>query len=106
VGEAAIRRKTTERRGCAENHRGFIDMRRIVRISLGVVLILLGIPGLVLPVLQGWLFLALGALLLSVDLTFFDRLVRWIEEKVPPVKKPLEKVRNYLKDSKKPDKGK
>ena len=74
-------------------------MWRIVRISLGTILILLGIPGLVLPILQGWLFLALGALLLSVDVPFFDRLVRWIEQKVPPVKKPVERLRNFLKGS-------
>ena len=54
-------------------------MWRMVRISLGTILILLGIPGLILPILQGWLFLALGALLLSMDVPFFDRLVRWIE---------------------------
>ena len=80
-------------------------MWRFVRISLGTILILLGIPGLVLPILQGWLFLALGALLLSVDVPFFDRLVRWIEQKVPPVKKPVERLRNYLKGSEKQEKS-
>jgi len=79
-------------------------MGRIVRISLGTILILLGIPGLVLPILQGWLFLALGALLLSVDVPLFDRLVRWIEERVPPVKKPVERCRNFLKGSKEQEK--
>jgi uncharacterized protein len=74
-------------------------MWRLVRISLGVFLILLGIPGLVLPILQGWLLLALGALLLSVDIPFFDRLVRWIEDRVPQMKKPLARVRNFLKGS-------
>ena len=80
-------------------------MWRLVRISLGTILILLGIPGLVLPILQGWLFLALGALLLSVDIPLFDRLVRWIEKKVPPVKKPVERLRNYLKGSEKQEKS-
>lgn len=75
------------------------EMRRIFRISLGVILILLGIPGLVLPILQGWLFLALGALLLSIDVPFFDRMVEWIEERVPPIKKPVERFRNFLKGS-------
>ena len=80
-------------------------MWRFVRISLGTILILLGIPGLVLPILQGWLFLALGALLLSVDIPLFDRLVSWIEKKVPPVKKPVERLRNYLKGSEKQEKS-
>jgi hypothetical protein len=72
-------------------------MGRFLRISLGTILILLGIPGLVLPVLQGWLFLALGALLLSIDIPWFDRVVLWIENRVPPIKKPLERIRNFLR---------
>ena len=79
-------------------------MWRMVRISLGTILILLGIPGLILPILQGWLFLALGALLLSMDVPFFDRLVRWIEQKVPPVKKPVDRLRSYLKGSEEQEK--
>ena len=59
-----------------------------------------------LPILQGWLFLALGALLLSVDFPFFDRIVIWIENRIPPVKKPVERLRDYLRDSKKQEKQK
>lgn len=76
-------------------------MWRIVRLASGVILILLGIAGLVLPILQGWLFLALGALLLSVDIPFFERMVNWITEKVPRLKKPVERFRNFLKGSEK-----
>jgi len=75
-------------------------MRSIVRISLGILCVLLGISGLVLPVLPGWLFLAFGLLLLSIDLPFFDRLVRWIEKKVPQIKEPLERLRQSLGTSK------
>ena len=78
-------------------------MKRIVRISLGSIAIVLGLVGLVVPILQGWLFLALGAMLLSVDVPFFDRVVTWIEDHVPPVKKPLERFRDYLRNSKKPE---
>ena len=81
-------------------------MKRIVRISLGCIAIILGLAGFVLPILQGWLFLALGALLLSVDVPFFDRLVTWIEDRIPPVKKPVQRLRNYLRDSKKQEKQK
>jgi uncharacterized membrane protein YbaN (DUF454 family) len=42
------------------------QLKRIVVITLGVIFILLGLAGLVLPILQGWLFLAIGALLLSI----------------------------------------
>jgi uncharacterized membrane protein YbaN (DUF454 family) len=73
-------------------------MKRFIRISLGSIFILLGIPGLVLPILKGWLFLALGSLLLSVDLPFFERLVQWIEKRIPRLQKPLERFRQYLQD--------
>ena len=72
-------------------------MRRLLRIFLGTLLILIGIPGLVLPILQGWLFLALGALLLSIDIPFFDRMVLFLENRLPPIKKPLECMRNFLR---------
>jgi uncharacterized protein len=72
-------------------------MRRFLRIFLGILLILIGIPGLVLPILQGWLFIALGALLLSIDIPFFDRMVLYIENRVPFIKKPLERMRNFLR---------
>lgn len=71
-------------------------MRRIIRITVGTVCILLGLPGLFLPVLQGWLLLALGALLLSVDIPFFTRMVRWIEERFPRVGDVLDRVRRFL----------
>ena len=40
--------------------------KRVLVITLGVIFVLLGLAGLVLPLLQGWLFLAIGALLLSM----------------------------------------
>jgi uncharacterized protein len=72
-------------------------MRKILRNVLGATLFILGIPGLVLPILQGWLFLGLGALLLSIDIPFFDKIVRWIEDKIPRLKQPIERVRHFLK---------
>ena len=61
---------------------------RTLRISAGVALIILGILGLFLPILQGILFLVLGGLLLGRDTKpgrwFNDqiqRLVRWQKEK-------------------------
>lgn len=40
--------------------------KRIVILSLGVIFVLLGLVGLVLPFLQGFLFIAIGLLLLSL----------------------------------------
>jgi uncharacterized membrane protein YbaN (DUF454 family) len=50
-------------------------LKRILVISLGILSILVGLAGLVLPVLQGWFFLAIGALLLSM---YSPRLRAWI----------------------------
>ena len=58
---------------------------RIVRIIAGVVLIVVGIVGLFLPVLQGILFIVLGLGLLSVDIPAVrrlrDRLKHWHRER-------------------------
>jgi uncharacterized protein len=50
--------------------------KRILVISLGIFFLLLGVVGLVLPVLQGWLFIAIGLLLLSM---YSPRLRAWID---------------------------
>jgi uncharacterized membrane protein YbaN (DUF454 family) len=67
--------------------------------TLGIICLLLGLPGLVLPILPGWLFLAIGILLLSVDLPFFEGLVQWLEKRIPRIKEPVEQMRQFLKDS-------
>ena len=47
----------------------------------GAFFVLLGIPGLFFPFMPGWPILALGTLLLSANFPFFDRMVRWIENR-------------------------
>jgi uncharacterized membrane protein YbaN (DUF454 family) len=65
----------------------------IVRHTLGWSLLILGIAGLVLPVLQGWLFIALAALLLAPDVPVFARLLGWIEDRFPALRHPIQRVR-------------
>ena len=50
------------------------SLRRAIRICLGLLLILLGIVGLFLPLLQGMLFISAGILLLAPN----SRVSRWI----------------------------
>jgi len=57
---------------------------------------MLGVAGLVLPFLQGWLFLALGILILSVDLPFFARIVCWLENRLPSGKQLMRRLRARL----------
>jgi uncharacterized protein len=51
-------------------------IKRAIILTLGVAFVLLGIAGLFLPFLQGFLFLAVGLLLLS---TVSPRLRAWVE---------------------------
>ena len=60
-------------------------MRRFLRIGLGSLCILLGLAGLVLPILQGWLFLGLGGVILSRDVPLVGRMVDWITVRIRSV---------------------
>jgi len=57
--------------------------RRALRIAVGVALLVLGLAGLVLPVLQGLLFLFLGVVLLAPDVAAFRYLLRRLEARFP-----------------------
>jgi uncharacterized membrane protein YbaN (DUF454 family) len=69
---------------------------RVIRHVLGWGLLVVGIAGLVLPVLQGWLFIALAALLLAPDVPLFARLLGWIENRFPALRHPIQRVRARL----------
>ena len=71
-------------------------VRSVVRHVLGWSLLILGVAGLVLPVLQGWLFIALGALLLSPDVPVFARLLTWIESRFPPLRSAIHRARRRV----------
>jgi uncharacterized membrane protein YbaN (DUF454 family) len=73
-----------------------MNVKRLVRIFAGLVLIILGLVGLIVPILQGWLFLALGALVLSPDIPLFARMVEWIEKRFPMVKDQVKRIRKFL----------
>lgn len=51
-------------------------LKRIAVVGLGIFFLLVGVAGLVLPVLQGWFFLAIGILLLSL---YSPKLRAWID---------------------------
>jgi uncharacterized protein len=68
----------------------------VLRHVLGWLSLLVGLAGLVLPVLQGWLFIAIGALLLAPDVPIFARLVAWVEQRFPSVRGALRRWRKRL----------
>ena len=71
-------------------------MRAVFRHVVGWTCLLVGLVGLWLPILQGWLFIAIGALLLSRDVPVFARLVCWVEGRSPRVRAGLDRLRRWL----------
>ena len=53
------------------------DLRRIVRLIVGITLVLLGILGLILPIMPGWVFLIPGLVILGDYFPPIQRLIVW-----------------------------
>lgn len=68
----------------------------IVRQVIGWGFIALGMAGIILPVLPGWIFIALGVLLLADDIPVFRRLIEKVEHKWPQTRGTLRKARAWL----------
>lgn len=56
-------------------------------------LLALGVAGLVLPVLPGWVFIAWGAVILAPDVPFLSRLLDRIARRVPRLRAAIDRVR-------------
>jgi hypothetical protein len=56
-------------------------------------MLFLGLAGLVLPVLQGWLFIGMGVIILSQDVVLFERVERSITIRFPRVGQSLRRLR-------------
>jgi uncharacterized protein len=71
-------------------------IKRIVVVGLGIFFLLLGLVGLALPVLQGWLFIVIGLLLLSM---YSPRLRGWIHDhtvKYPKIHQFVDKAESWV----------
>ncbi len=62
-------------------------MRAIFRIASGIGLVLVGVIGVILPVMPGWIFLIPGLVILADYFPPVRRLVDWAKAKVESVKK-------------------
>jgi len=71
-------------------------MKKILIHVVGWAFIVIGIAGLVLPILQGILFICVGLLILSKELPWADRLLRRLQKKYPKIGGVLEDARNYM----------
>ncbi len=66
------------------------------RIGIGYLFVVIGVIGLILPILPGWLFFASGAVCLSPESTFFRKFVCKIQKWFPWLRGPLDKYRTWL----------
>ena len=56
-------------------------MRKLIRTLLGIGLVVLGVIGLILPVMPGWVFLIPGLVILSDYFPGVRKLLDWAREK-------------------------
>jgi uncharacterized protein len=68
-------------------------MKKVYRHVFGWFFILLGIIGLFLPILQGILFLIIGAIILAPEVPFFQKLIDKFEIRYPEIS---EKAKLFL----------
>ena len=59
-----------------------IKESRLLRIGAGTILLLLGLAGLLLPILPGWLLIFVGLSLLGVRIPYADRLLTYARGKL------------------------
>ncbi len=72
-------------------------VKKVLVLTLGIIFIIFGLLGLVLPFLQGIIFLAIGFFLVSF---YFPKSYLWIEkhtEKYPRISGKIKKVEIWIK---------
>ncbi len=67
-------------------------LRLLIRGVLATLCIAIGIVGLIMPVLPGWLFFGLAALVLFPDAKFTRKSVDWLERHFPWTRRGLRAV--------------
>ena len=72
------------------------EVKRIFILAAGCIFLVLGIVGLALPFLQGFLFIAIGLILLSISSSRVRRLVSSHTVKYPKVHAMVEKLEAWV----------
>jgi len=77
-----------------------MSQNRLINLAVGWTFILIGIAGLIFPVLQGILFLIVGLLFLSKEYHWANRLLEWLKQKTrkyfPRAEKVFESAERFL----------
>jgi len=66
--------------------------KRLIKILIGSFLIVLGVISGFIPILQGWIFIGIGLLLLSEEVPFLKKYRLRLEQKYP---KPFQKAHEF-----------
>jgi hypothetical protein len=69
-------------------HGALSSTRKIIRVTLGAGLVLLGVVGALLPIVPGWMFMIPGLLILAEFFPGVRRLVDWAKAKASGKKSP------------------
>lgn len=72
--------------------------KRLLRLIFGWLFLVLGILGLVLPILQGWLFIAIATILLAQDVPFFKRILNYVRQRFPKIARKADKITDQIDD--------
>ena len=70
----------------ADDTLGVSPLRKIVEITAGIVLVVLGLIGGLIPVLQGWMFGIPGLILLAKHFKWAKRILDWAKKRWDGVK--------------------
>lgn len=84
----------TNRRRAFVNPSSVPTEKPLIRIIAGWTFFVLGVLGLFLPILQGWLFISIGAVLLAPYVPFFQRILDWVKKKFPQIARHADKLAN------------
>ena len=83
----------------AMNVPGKMDRKRrprsLARIVTGWAMLVLGVIGWILPIMPGWLFIGIGALLLAPHIRFFRRMAACIHLRFPSLRAGLRRFRRH-----------
>ncbi|HET6512032.1 MAG TPA: PGPGW domain-containing protein [Candidatus Kapabacteria bacterium] len=72
-------------------------MKRLLKLSAGWLFIILGILGLFLPFLQGFLFLLIGLFILAQELPWAARLLERLKQRFPKITQMMHDADDYVR---------
>lgn len=72
-------------------------VKQVTYTFIGVVFLIVGIAGLVLPILQGWFFIAIGLIFISLESTIVDSWLEDLAKKNRHVYKHYSNLRGWIR---------